>query len=144
TACVWMGYNTPTPMPGAAGGGTPTTIWRDFFRDALDFVPDRNWFSAKGTPVWVPWTSKWQTSLGLDVAVGADPAVKRAADAAAAAEAEDEAAAEEPNDGTVPDTTAPPVDTGGGGAAPPAPANPAPANPAPANPAPAAPAAPAA
>ncbi|MCB0877851.1 MAG: penicillin-binding protein, partial [Thermoleophilia bacterium] len=70
TACVWMGYNTPTAMPGAFGGGKPATIWRDFMRDALGLVPERNWFTVKGTPVWVPWTSRWQTSLGLDVAVG--------------------------------------------------------------------------
>lgn len=71
TACVWMGYNTPTSMPGAAGGGVPTTIWRDFMRDALDKVADREWFRAKGSPVWVPWNAnRWQTSLGLEVAVG--------------------------------------------------------------------------
>jgi penicillin-binding protein 1A len=140
TACVWMGYNTPTPMPGAAGGGTPTTIWRDFFRDALDYVEDREWFTVREEPVWVPWTSKWRTSLGLDVAVGAVPSEDDAADEEAEEGAEDDAATPAPDGGTgtVPDTTAPPVDTGGGGA--PAPTTPAPTTPAPTAPAPTAPA----
>ncbi|MEO6866758.1 MAG: transglycosylase domain-containing protein, partial [Gaiellales bacterium] len=46
TACVWMGYNEPTPMAGAVGGGVPAAIWRDFFRDALPKVKNREWFSV--------------------------------------------------------------------------------------------------
>jgi penicillin-binding protein 1A len=140
TACVWMGYNIPTPMGGVAGGGTPTTIWRDFMRDALDYVPDRQWFEPKGTPVWVPWTSKWQTGLGLDVAIGADPDDKPKEEDEDAAE--DDAAATPGADagtGTVPDGTAPPVD-----GTTPAPVAPAPVAPAPTTPAPVAPVAPAA
>jgi penicillin-binding protein 1A len=136
TACVWMGYNIPTPMGGVAGGGTPTTIWRDFMRDALDYVPDREWFTPKGTPVWVPWTSKWQTGLGLDVAVGADPDAKPDKEEEDAAAGDDAAATPGEDTGTVPDGTAPPVD---GGTAP-APAAPEPAAPAPVAPAPVAPA----
>ena len=31
-------------------------------------MPDRKWWDAKGSPVWVPWDSgKWKTDLGLDV-----------------------------------------------------------------------------
>lgn len=123
TACVWMGYNIPTKMPGAAGGGVPTTIWRDFMRDALPKVPDREWFTAKESPVWVPWTSRWQTGLGLDVAVGASTQPTY-------------------NSGTYyrPSSPAPAAPTADPAPAEPAPAEPAPTQPAPTEPAPTQPA----
>lgn len=135
TACVWMGHNIPTPMPGAAGGGIPTTIWRDFMRDALPYVPDRQWFTAKGEPVWVPWDSgRWATDLGLDVSVGRSDYVPPAAtddgEADPAAPATDAV-------GEVPGGTAPPVGTGTPAPVEPAPTQPAPTAPAPAEPAPA-------
>lgn len=111
TACVWMGYNTPTPMPGAAGGGTPASIWAAFMRDALYNVKDREYFTVKGSPVWVPFTSgAWQKSLGLDVSVGADPTKADTEDTDAADEEADEPTAGGPN----PTTPNP----GGGGATP--------------------------
>ncbi len=132
TACVWMGHNIPTPMPGAAGGGIPTAIWRDFFRDALPYVPDRKWFTAKGSPVWIPgWDAgRWATDLGLEVGAGSgnyDPTYTPSPTEPAA-----------PTDGSdeVPEGTAPPVDPGT-----PAPVEPAPVEPAPVEPAPVAPAA---
>ncbi len=132
TACVWMGYNTPTPMPGAAGGGTPTSIWRAFMADALDYVPDREWFRSKGEEVWVPFTSRWRTGLGLDVQVGSPtkPKEEKAEDDEAATG--DDAGGDAT--GEVPTDTAPPDGGGGGGDAAPAPAAPAPAAPAPAAP----------
>ena len=127
TACVWMGYNIPTPMPGAAGGGIPTSIWRDFMNEALDNVPDRVWFESKGSPVWVPWDAgRWATDLGLEVGAGSgdyEPSYTPGPTEPAA-----------PTDGTaeVPDGTAPPVDP-----TVPAPVEPAPVEPAPVEPAPA-------
>ncbi len=135
TACVWMGYNTPTPMPGVAGGGTPTKIWSDFMKEALARVSNRDWFTVNGTPVWVPWTAnKWVDSLGLDVSVGAATPDEDDADKADAAD-EDTAA----DTGTGAGAAAPDAETGGA-ATTPAPATPTPTAPTPAAPAPAAPA----
>jgi penicillin-binding protein 1A len=136
TACVWMGFNIPTPMPGAAGGGIPTSIWRDFMRDALPYVPNRTWFEPKSEPVWLPWDSgKWATDLGLDVAMGADPSK---APKPTDEDAKDEDAAGAPADGTgeVPGGTAPPADPGAATPVEPTPVEPAPA-PEPVAPAPA-------
>jgi penicillin-binding protein 1A len=140
TACVWMGYNIPTPMPGAAGGGVPASIWRDFMRDALGRVPDREWFKVTGEPVWLPWdVGRWKTELGLDVAVGGYSAPSYGG--APAADATDEDA---PADGTgeVPDGTTAPTDGTGAEPTAPAPTSPEPTAPTPTAPAPTAPARP--
>jgi penicillin-binding protein 1A len=140
TACVWMGYNTPTPMPGAAGGGTPTSIWAAFMRDALYNVKDREYFTVKGSPVWVPFRSgAWQTSLGLDVSVGADPTKKPEEDEEADKDAAEPATPVGPDPAPPAGGTTPAPETGTPAPAAPAPAAPAPAAPAPAAPAPAAP-----
>jgi penicillin-binding protein 1A len=124
TACVWMGYNTPTPMPGAAGGGTPTTIWASFMGEALDHVKDQEWWEPKETPAWVPgWDSgRWQTKLGLDVSVGSVSSPSYTPSTT------DEEATDDADAGTgtgeVPGGTTAPTD--------PAPTEPAPVDPAPA------------
>jgi penicillin-binding protein 1A len=78
TACVWMGYNIPTPMYSVhgisvAGGTFPATIWRRFMEPALQLVPQHSWFTVKGTESWLPFTSTWQDNPSFEVAVGADP-----------------------------------------------------------------------
>ncbi len=131
TACVWMGHNIPTPMVGEAGGGIPTSIWRDFMRDALPYVPNREWFKSTGTPVWLPWSSgKWTKDPSLQTSLGADPSAAPKADQPAT---DEQAVAAPPVDGTgeVPGGTAPPVDPTA-----PAPTAPAPAPPDPPAPAP--------
>jgi penicillin-binding protein 1A len=136
TACVWMGHNIPTPMPGAAGGGIPTTIWRDFMRDALPYVPDAQWFEAKNDPAWLPWDANhWMDDPSLDHTVGSS--TPTSTPGATADPEADDAAGETPAGGTgeVPGGTAPPVDP-----ATPAPVEPTPVQPAPTQPAPVAPA----
>jgi penicillin-binding protein 1A len=130
TACVWMGYNTPTPMPGAAGGGTPTIIWASFMKDALDHVKDQEWWEPKGTPTWLPWTAnKWQTSLGLDVEVGSSTPTKPAGEATDDKDTKDDAA-DPGGTGTTPEPTTPEPTT-------PEPTTPAPTTPEPVTPEPA-------
>ncbi|MCW2928174.1 MAG: glycosyl transferase [Thermoleophilia bacterium] len=142
TACVWMGYNIPTPMGGVAGGGTPTTIWRDFMRDALPKVPDQEWFKVKGTPTWVPWVSRWQTGLGLDVAVGSvsnnyyQPSYSGGNDDNDDAAPADDTAGTGTDAGTGTGTGATPEPTTPGPTSP-EPTTPGPTNPEPTNPAPA-------
>jgi penicillin-binding protein 1A len=88
TACVWMGYNIPTPMPGVAGGSYPATIWRKFMQGALvgrRYGPEHQWFTVRGTEQWNPFTSgAWMDNPGIDAAFGtADPtATEEDADAA--------------------------------------------------------------
>ncbi len=78
TACVWMGYNTPTPMysvhgVSVAGGSFPAQMWGKFMGTALDKVNRREWFTVRGTELWMPFTSTWDDTPGIDVAYGSDP-----------------------------------------------------------------------
>jgi penicillin-binding protein 1A len=132
TACVWMGYNIPTPMPGAAGGGTPTSIWAEFMRDALNRVPHQEWFQATGTPSWIPWVSKWQSGLGLETEVGSSTPAP-GTDTKDDAKQDDAAADAGTGTGTVEDGTTAPTD---GTGTTPEPTTPAPTNPTPTQPAP--------
>lgn len=135
TACVWIGYNTPTPMYGETGGGRPAQIWRRFMQPALELrgVPDRDWFSPKGEESWVPFTpGGWKTNPSFDTNGGV--ATKPKDDGADDAE-RDEDAVDEP---ATQDGAATPAPGGevvtpapDGGATTPAPVTPAPVTPAP-------------
>lgn len=75
TACVWMGYNEPTPMYSVhgstvAGGTFPATMWRRFMEPALDGKSYHPWFTVKGTAAWESFTSTWQNNMGIDIAIG--------------------------------------------------------------------------
>ncbi|MCW2950436.1 MAG: glycosyl transferase family 51 [Thermoleophilia bacterium] len=75
TACVWLGFEIPTPMYNEQGGGTPATIWRRFMEPALQHVPNRDWFVPKGQPVWVPGfdSSMWMKNPSFDIEGGYNP-----------------------------------------------------------------------
>lgn len=123
TACVWMGYNIPTPMPGVAGGSYPASIWRRFMEPALDLVDDRAWFRVRGDESWLPWNSTWQTKPGLDVGMAtssynSDEAAERTSAPEEATPSEADTPSAAPTAGTTP----PPAPT-----APPAPVAPPPA-----------------
>jgi penicillin-binding protein 1A len=77
TACVWLGFEIPTPMYGEQGGSTPATIWRRFMEPALQHVPNRDWFVPTEEPVWVPYqTNSWQKNPSFDVEAGSAPSNK--------------------------------------------------------------------
>lgn len=83
TACVWIGYTTPTPMHGETGGGRPAQIWRKFMQPALELrsVKQRDWFEVKDEPVWVPFTpGAWKKNPAFDISGGADPNDKKGAE----------------------------------------------------------------
>ena len=129
TACVWMGYNIPTPMYNVHGisvtGGTfPATIWRRFMEPAMQsgLVKHRPWFTVLGTEMWLPFTSTWEKDPTLDVSLGSNPAYLPAAAKAKPAAAKV----------TNPVATKPVTPT-------PAPITPAPTTPAPVTPTPVAP-----
>jgi hypothetical protein len=124
-----MGYNKPTPMPGAAGGGKPAQIWRAFMQPALGLVKDRDWFQVTGDAIWVPFTpGLWKKNPSFDVRAGADPGAVKKDDGAAT---EDDAKKDDAGGATTPDT-------GTGEVAPttPDPTTPAPTTPGPTTPAP--------
>ena len=87
TSCVWMGFNTPTPMYSVhgisvAGGTFPATMWRRFMEPALQIVNDRPWFDVLGLEEWLPFTSTWAHNPAFETILGVDPAVAKAAEEA--------------------------------------------------------------
>ncbi|MCW2924568.1 MAG: penicillin-binding protein family [Thermoleophilia bacterium] len=140
TACVWMGYNTPTPM-NEVGGKTPAAIWRAFMEPALELVPNRDWFEPKGEPVWVPWdVGRWEDDPSLEHSGGSGASVPSAQPGGGggggpAADPADTPTKATPVDpaGTIPDQPTPVTPT----PTTPAPTTPQPTAPAPVTPAPA-------
>lgn len=43
TTSIWVGYDTPKPMPNITGGKLPTYIWQEFMADIHDGLEEADW-----------------------------------------------------------------------------------------------------